>query len=112
LEDVIQLTRQLPLEVHTVHQKLLGIEGENKEVKRRKQFATALNAIYRTSLGDKLTSSLQEKSEVTGIRVECDRNRDALELHIAAVAKRINWGDEGHSRMMEEEVRVRHTLMN
>jgi hypothetical protein len=107
LEDVKQLTRQFKLESHTVHQKLL--EDENKEVKKRKQFAPTLAALYRKYVGDESQSaSSQKKSKVTDIQVERNRERDALERNITAVARRINRGNEEHNRqyrrMMEESV--------
>jgi chromosome segregation ATPase len=107
LEDVKQITRQFKLEAHTVHQKLQ--EDENEEVKKRKQFAPVLAALHRKYVGDEAQSaSSQKKSKVTDIQVERNRERDALERNITAVARRINRGDEEnarqHSRMMEENV--------
>jgi chromosome segregation ATPase len=106
LEDVKQLTRQFKLEAHTVHQRLL--EDDNKEVKKRKQFAPALAALYRKYVGDEAQGASAKRSKVTDIQVERNRERDALERNITAVARRINRGDEEHarqhSRMMEENV--------
>jgi WD40 repeat protein len=107
LEDVKQITRQFKLEAHTVHEKLQ--EDETKEVKNRKQFAPSLAALYRKYVGDEAQgASSQKKSKVTDIQVERNRERDALERNITAVARRINRGDEEHARqhtrMMEENV--------
>jgi chromosome segregation ATPase len=107
LEDVKQITRQFKMEAHTVHQKLH--EDENKDVKKRKQFAPALAAFDRKYVGDESQgASSQKKSKVTDIQVERNRERDALERNITAIARRINRGDEEHARqhhrMMEENV--------
>jgi hypothetical protein len=92
-----KLTRQFRLEAHTVHQKLL--EDENKEVKKRKQFAPALAALYRKYVGDESQSaSSQKKPKVTDIQVERNQERDALERNITAVARRINRGKKEHNR--------------
>lgn len=104
-EDVKQITRQFKLEVHQVYQKLQ--EDENKEQKKRKGFAPALANLYRKYVGDEAAAS-QKKSKVTDIQVERNRERDALERNITAVARRISRGDEEnnrqHGRMMEENV--------
>ena len=104
LEEVKQMTRQFKLEVHQVYQLLLG--DETKEIKKRKGFAPALADLYRKYVGDESTS--MKKNTVTDIQIERNRERDALERNITAVARRINRGDEEHSRqhsrMMEENV--------
>ncbi|OHS96012.1 hypothetical protein TRFO_10184 [Tritrichomonas foetus] len=107
LEEVKQMTKQFKLEVHGVYQKML--EDEVKEVKRRKMFAPALAALYRKYVGDEASSSSsQKKSKLADIQVERNRERDALERNITAIARRINRGNEEHSRqhsrMMEENV--------
>lgn len=108
LEEVKQMTKQFKLEVHGVYQKLQ--EDEVKEVKRRKMFAPALAALYRKYVGDEASSSAasQKKSKLADIQVERNRERDALERNITAIARRINRGNEEHSRqhsrMMEENV--------
>lgn len=110
LEEVKQMTKQFKLEVHGVYQKLQ--EDEVKEVKKRKMFAPALAALYRKYVGDEASSSgsaaSQKKSKLADIQVERNRERDALERNITAIARRINRGNEEHSRqhsrMMEENV--------
>ena len=105
LDEVKQMTRQFKLEVHQVYQTLL--QDENKEIKKRKGFKPALAALYRKYVGDESTSSIK-KTGVTDIQVERNRERDALERNITAVARRISRGDEEHARqhnrMMEENV--------
>jgi predicted RNase H-like nuclease (RuvC/YqgF family) len=78
-------------------------------VKKGKQFAPALAALYRKYVGNESQSaSSQKKSKVTDIQVERNRERDALERNITAVARRINRGNEEHNRqyrrMIEESV--------
>ena len=106
LEDVRQITRQFKVEVHTVRQRLDEDEA-NRGQNIRKLFAPTLASLYRKYVGDEGSSSAsQKKSKVTDIQVERNRERDALERNITAVARRINRGDEEHSRhrirMMEE----------
>jgi hypothetical protein len=68
-------------------------------VKKRKQFAPALAALYRKYLGDESQSaSSQKKSRVTNIQIERNQERDALERNITAVAGRINRKKEEHNR--------------
>ena len=105
LEEVKSLTRQFKVEVHEVHQRMQA--DEVKDVTKRKTFAPALAALYRKYVGDDSGSpAAQKRAAVTDIQVERNRERDALERNITAVAKRINRGDEEHSRhrirMMEE----------
>jgi hypothetical protein len=85
------------------HYKLL--EDEDKEMKKRKQFARALAAFYRKYVGDESQSTSSQKKS---IQVGRNRERDALERKITAIVRRINPGNEEHNRhyrrMMEEGV--------
>jgi hypothetical protein len=61
LVGVKRITRQFKLKAPTFQQKLC--EGANKEGKKRTQFAPALSALYRKSVGDM-------QSKVTDMQVE------------------------------------------
>lgn len=68
---------------------------------KRKEFAPALAALYRKYVGDEAPpTASQKKQSVTDIQVERNRERDALERNITAVARRISRGDEEHSRQL------------
>jgi hypothetical protein len=67
-----------------------------------------LAALYQKYVGDEAQGAPEKMLKVTDIQIERNRERDALERNITAIAKRINRGDEEHSlqhsRMMEENV--------
>jgi hypothetical protein len=57
-------------------------------VTKRKQFAQALAALYRKYVGDEAQGASANTLKVTDIQVERNRERDALERNITAVARR------------------------
>jgi maltooligosyltrehalose synthase len=72
----------------------------------------ALSALYRSYIGDEgQKASSQRKSNVTDIQVERNREHDALERNVTAVARKMNRGDEENTREHRRKMEKNVTLM-
>lgn len=106
-EEVRQIIRQFKLEVHNVYQALE--QDKNNTTHKPKRFSPCLEALYKKYVGDE--SSSKRKTGVTDIQIERNRQRDALERNITAVARRLSRGDEESKRTQERKMAESVTLM-
>ncbi|KAH0788553.1 cilia- and flagella-associated protein [Histomonas meleagridis] len=87
LEEIRQITRQFKIEVHNVHQILLQDEANKNDQMKRKEFPHALAALYRKYVGGESSKTHSLGQQVNDKQIERNRERDALERNITAIAK-------------------------